>query len=173
MSPHRQRSVTAVLLALLATLLLAVGVHGHGGGELVVARAPVGPYFVSVWVNPPQPLSGQPTHFTVGIADQVDEAPVLDAAVTVTVRSLDDATAVFEAPATTAQSANKLFYETDLDLDTVGIYAATVAVAGAAGTGNTTFELQVLPPSRVNWLLIGLGAFGLVVVWIVWRSRRS
>ncbi len=172
MSRRRRDSATAVLLALLAALLLAVGVYGHGGGELVVARAPVGPYFVSVWVNPPQPRSNQPTHFTVGLADQFDEAPVLDAAVMVTVRSLGDATAVVEAPATTAQSANKLFYETDLDLDTTGIYAATVAVTGTEGAGSTTFELQVLPPSRVNWLLIGLGAFGLVVVWIVWRSRR-
>lgn len=172
MSPHRQHSVTAVLLALLVVLLLAGGVYGHGGGELVVARAPVGPYFVSVWVNPPQPRSNQPTHFTVGVADQVDEAPVLDATVTVRVQSLGDATAVVEAPATTEQSANKLFYETDLDLDTAGIYAATIFVAGTEGAGKTTFELQVLPPSRVNWLLIGLGAFGLVVVWIAWRSWR-
>ncbi len=89
--------------------------RAHGGGELVVGLEPAGPYAVSVWVNPPQPNVAEPVHFTVGVADLADGSPVLDAVVLITMQPVGAETAV-SASATTAQSTNKLFYETDLPL---------------------------------------------------------
>lgn len=162
----------ALLLALLLLLTAAPRLLAHGGGELVLGLEPAGPYDVSVWVNPPQPAADAPVHFTVGVATQDEGAPVLDAEVLVEMRTADGETAA-AAPATTAQSTNKLFYETDLELPQAGTYETIITVRGDAGAGSVAIDVDVQEPSGVNWLLIGLGGLAVVVVLGLWWSRQQ
>jgi hypothetical protein len=170
MSTKRQAILFIVFISLLFQRL---SVLAHGGGDLVAGPVQAGPYVVSVWVNPPQPRSEEPLHFTVGVAKAENKAAVLDAQVWVTMQLLESEVAPIAAPATTDQSINKLFYETDLDLQEPGRYLTTIEITGSEGQGELSLELDVKPPSPFNWFLIGLAGIGLVLVFGWLRSRRS
>jgi hypothetical protein len=77
------------------------------------------------------------------------------------------------APATTEQSVNKLFYETDLEVPAAGDYEVEFHIRGAEGEATVSLVVEVQAPSRVNWLVIGLAGLGLVVVIGWWRSRQT
>lgn len=162
------------LLVLAFLLLLAVptGAQAHGGGELVVAAEPAGPYSVSVWVNPPEPVAGEPVHFTVGVGSPGDRAPVLDATVQISMLPAGG-TMAFSGAATTEESVNKLFYETDLTVPETGMYEVTVEVAGDAGGGSVVFDVQVGEGGGVNWLLWGLVGLGVIILLGAWRTRQA
>jgi hypothetical protein len=165
-------------LAIVLTIFLFLLFHrlsamAHGGGDLVAGPVQAGPYIVSVWVNPPQPRTEEPLHFTVGVAKPENKAAMLDAQVLVTMQFLEGDLAPISAPATTDQSINKLFYETDLQLLEPGRYLTTIEIAGPTGQGDLSLELEVKPPSPFNWFLIGLAGIGLVLVLGWLRTRRS
>ena len=145
----------------------------HGGGDLIARSVEVGPYIASVWVNPPDPRAQEPIHFTVGLASPVDGGPVLDADIQVTMRDQSSGETAVIAPATTEQSINKLFYETDLEVAAAGVYETEFHIRGAEGEGTVSLLVAVQAPSRVNWLVIGLAGLGLVVVLGWWRSRQT
>jgi hypothetical protein len=164
----------AVLLLLLGQALShTLPVKAHGGGDLVAGPVQAGPYVVSVWVNPPQPRSQELTHFTVGLAEPQNRAAVLDAQVMVTMKLLDSDLEALSSPATTEQSINKLFYETDLELSDPGRYLTSIDVIGSEGKGQVSLEIEVKPPPPFNWFLIGLGAIVIVLVLGWLRSRNS
>jgi hypothetical protein len=163
----------SLLFFLLAFSFTKAGlIDAHGGGDLIARSVQAGPYIVSVWVNPPDSRALEPIHFTVGLASPSDGGPVLDAVVLVTMRELGGGEAVVTAPATTEQSINKLFYETDLEVAEAGDYEVEFQIAGADGEGMVSLLVEVKAPSGVNWLVIGLAGLGLVVVFGWWRSRR-
>jgi hypothetical protein len=172
---------TRQLAATLTVLLFLIGqalsptlpVMAHGGGELVAGPIQAGPYIVSVWVNPPQPRTQELTHFTVGLAEPQNRAAVLDAQVIVTMKLLDSDLESVSSPATTEQSINKLFYETDLELSDPGRYLTSIDVRGPEGQGQVSLELEVKPPSPFNWFLIGLGGIVIVMVLGWLRTRHS
>lgn len=166
-----KRPLTAVFLLL---ILAAIATHAraHGGGALIAGPVPVGPYVVSVWLNPPQPRAGEPLHFTVGLAAPQDGAPILDAAILVTMRATPEADPI-TAPATTEQSINRLFYETDMEVPVAGQYETLFQISGPAGTGDLDLAVEVREPSPVNWLYVGLGGLALVVLGGLWRARRA
>jgi hypothetical protein len=172
---------TRQLAATLTVLLFLIGqalsptlpVKAHGGGELVAGPIQAGPYIVSVWVNPPQPRTQELTHFTVGLAEPQNRAAVLDAQVIVTMKLLDSDLESVSSPATTEQSINKLFYETDLELSDPGRYLTSIDVRGPEGQGQVSLELEVKPPSPFNWFLIGLGGIVIVMVLGWLRTRHS
>ena len=153
---------------------LALGVPiawAHGGGEIQLANAPIGPYKMTVWLNPPQPQAGKTMHITVGLAAPPNDAPVLDATMQVQITRADTQQIVVTTPATTEQSTNKLFYETDFAVAEVGEYEATILVDAPAGGGSGAFPITVIPAQTTNWLLIGLVALALVVLGSVYRNR--
>jgi hypothetical protein len=160
------------LWSLLGATLVAT-VRAHGGGELKVRLAPAGAYAVSVWLNPPAPRVNRTLHFTVGVAAQESGAAVLDAEVQIVMTPLDGATAVLTAPATTAQSANRLFYEADLEPRQSGLYRAEIVVQGKEEGGHVIFEFEVLDASPINWTLVGLLGLALIVALGLWRSRGA
>ena len=164
--------ITLLILVLTQVLHLARPVLAHGGGDLVAGPVQAGPYILSVWVNPPQPRTQQPLHFTVGVAEPENRAAVLDAQVMVTMQLLDSDLAPISTPATTEQSINRLFYETDLDLVDPGLYLTSIEVVGPEGEGMVSLELDVKPPSPFNWFLIGLVGIVLVLIFGWLRSRR-
>jgi hypothetical protein len=126
-----------------------------------------------VWVNPPDPRALEPIHFTVGLASPADGSPVLDADIQVTMRDQSSGETAVRAPATTEQSVNKLFYETDLEVPAAGDYEVEFYIRGAEGEGTVSVLVEVQAPSKVNWLVIGLAGLGLVVVIGWWRSRQT
>jgi hypothetical protein len=168
------RNRAGLLAAVLLFLSLQVRMTAaHGGGQLIAGPVPAGPYLVSVWVNPPQPRAGEPIHLTVGVAAPADGTPVLDAQVRIALRPLTGGAPAVSSEATTDQSVNKLFYETDMEVVEEGVYQATVEVTGSQGDGQLGFELAVQSPSSFSWLLPGLGGL-LIVLVIAWRrSRRA
>lgn len=147
--------------------------EAHGGGDLIIRSAQVGPYTASVWVNPPDPRAKEPIHFTVGLASPVDSSPVLDADIQVIMLEKSSGEMAVTAPATTEQSINKLFYETDLEVAAAGDYEAEFYIRGAEGEGMVSTLVAVKAPSSVNWLVIGLAGLGVVVVLGWWRSRQT
>lgn len=154
-------------------LLISLPLFAHGGGDLIAGPVLVGPYTVSVWLNPPDPRATEAIHFTVGVAAPDDRQPVLDAQIMVEMRIKSDGTLVATAPATTDQSVNKLFYETDLEVQTPDLYEIIFHVRGTEGAGTLMVDVDVGSPSGINWLVLGLIGLALVIILGWWRSHRS
>lgn len=123
-----------------------------------------------MWSNPPTALAGQEIHVTVGIARTETGEPVLDAAVAVTLIK-ESGEVIATAEATTDQSANRLFYETDLDGVAIGLYEVQIEVTGREGSGTLLFPLAVEAAPLWPWL-VGTAAVGgiLVLVLRYWRK---
>jgi hypothetical protein len=145
----------------------------HGGGEVQLAAEPAGPYRLTVWMNPGTAQAGRTTHITVAVADGVDQSAVLDAAVVVEVWSGESGERILASPATTEQSTNKLYYETDFILPDSGLVEISVKVSGPAGEGQAGYQTTVEKAQSRAWLrfvLVGLGVLAMVAVWIVWKG---
>lgn len=166
-----KRLGTAVVLLILLWLPVRQ-LFAHGGGALVAGPVAVGPYIVSVWLNPPQPRAGEPLHFTVGLAAPEDRSPVLDADVLVTMTAMAVPEPIV-APATTDQSINRLFYETDMEVPVSGPYAVRFEVSGPLGAGELELDVTVGEAGGVSWLWVGLGGLGLMLVLGWLRARRA
>ena len=166
----------APLLLIPAVLLLlwpAGRAAAHGGGALIAGPVPVGPYMLSLWQNPPDARAGEPLHFTVGLAAPEDGAPLLDATILITMQQPNGRSAPVSAPATTEQSINRLFYETDIELSQAGRYDTLIQVAGPRGSGELDLQVEVRDPSPINWLYVGLGGLAVVLILGWLRSRRT
>lgn len=167
---RRQLSLLILLLGLFCAVPLA---WAHGGGEIQLVNAPVGPYKMTVWLNPPQPQAGKAIHITVGLAAPPDDAPMLDATMQVQVKAVAAQQIVVTTPATTEQSINKLFYETDFTVADAGAYEVTVFVDAPGGSGSGTFTMPVSQARATNWLVIGLVALAAVVLLSIYRNRAA
>ncbi len=147
-------------------------VWAHGGGALQIANAPVGDCLVSVWLAPATPRANKTLHVTVGLAEAVDGAPVLDGMVLVEVMDAASGTQVAAAPATAEQSVNRLFYEADLATQPAGEYQFTVTATCQGITEELTFVVAVRPSTNPLFIALPLVAGGfLVAVWL-WRQWR-
>jgi hypothetical protein len=167
------KQMAAVAVILIFFFVHAFSAAAHGGGQLVAGPVQSGPFTISVWVNPPQPRTGEPLHFTVGLADPEGGAPILDARILITMESSTEDLPPVTAEATTEQSVNRLFYETDMAVEQPGPYQVTISATGVEGEGSVPVELTVDPPSGVNWFLIGLVGLLLVLILGWWQARRS
>jgi len=164
------RQITLHALPILLLLVLcwpARLLRAHGGGLLQVAAEPAGPYKVSAWTSPTRLEAGRPGHVTVSVAGEAD-APVLDAEVLVQIES-GEGDEIMSVPATTAQSANKLFYEADMILPEIGRYWMTIRINGWQGSGEVTFPIEVRPVASTNWFLLGFIVLGLVISLFLFR----
>lgn len=148
-------------------------VQAHGGGEIQLANVPIDTYKMTVWLNPPQPQANQTLHITAGLSAPPDDAPVLDAVMEVQVVDAETQQQILSVPATTAQSTNKLFYETDFTIADEGQYDVILLVTTPTANGTASFPMAVSPARSTNWLVIGLVALGLVVVFSLYRNRTT
>ena len=157
----------------LAGLLLggATAVNAHGGGEIMIGREPVANHLVTVWMNPPQAKTNETIHITVGVADGETATAVLDANVTITVFDTTTGEQILTTPATTEQSVNKLFYETDFVIDQIGQHEIQVTLTKAGSSGQTSFVTDIEAGQRINWLWVGLIGIALIAVFTLWRAR--
>lgn len=162
-----------VLLVLAGVVGLVTAVYAHGGGEIQIAFAPVGPYKMTLWLNPPNPQAGQVMHITVGVAAPPNDAPMLDATVEIEISDATSGELILTTEATTAASINRLFYETDFTIAEPGSYRVNTTVSASDGAGSAEFMLEVAPASTTNWLLIGLGGLGFIFLIALWRARTQ
>jgi hypothetical protein len=147
----------------------------HGGGLIHVAGEPAGDYRVTVWVAPNEVEAGKTMHFTVAVVEGENNDMILDADVGIEVFSVESGELVLSGPATTEQSVNKLFYEADFpQAPEAGMVTVVTTVNGRLGSGDVSFDLEIIPAKiTINWLLIGIGGLVVVVVIGVFLSRRS
>ncbi len=159
-----QRSVN-VALALFLILIFGYSTYeaqAHGGGVPQLVNAKAGPYRVFVWTQP-DPLRVGEAHFTIAVSQPPDVGaaegetgnPVLDATIQMQVEPINQTGETLTVLATHDTATNKLFYEADLELPTVGQWRVVVSVEGPDGSGNASFEIEVFPSSSFNWALLG------------------
>lgn len=164
---------------LLVIWLVLVGLAGgvrpllaHGGGEIKIGREPVGPYKLTVWMNPPQTQPGETIHITVGALAE-DDSPLLDAAMMVEMTDVASGGVIITEPATTERSTNKLFYETDFPAPDEGLYEISVAMTRGDVSGQVSFQTEVKTARNVNWLVIGLVGIGVVLAGALFLASRN
>jgi hypothetical protein len=143
---------------LLLTLVLT-STAAADGGRLRVS-APVGAALVTVFTSP--------TPVRVGVADvsvllqrREDDAPILDATVSVALHALDDPSRQRTTAATRAAATTPLLYTVLLDVPAPGRWAVDVGVRAADADGTVSFELEVaeaLPPALAFWPYFALPA---------------
>jgi hypothetical protein len=171
--PAGGRSPRPALLLVLVWLALAGRAQAHGIGTPQLLNAAAGPYLLSAWTDP-DPLRANETHVVVAVSDpQTREPIVYDVEVTVTLTSLTDPTVSASAVAG-VDSVNQLLYAAEFnDQLTPGRWRATVNVAGGRGASDpVSFELEIEPARRVNWLWIGAGGMAaLVALWALASAR--
>ena len=168
------RRVVRVVVVLALGLAAGVGtwpVGAHGGGVTQVSAA-AGPYHVTVWTAPQPVRAETPLHVTVAVADE-GQRPVLDAAVLVELYGANGSDPVASGAATTAQSTNKLFYETDFSPPATGPHRVEVTVATTAGGGEVSFDLDIQPPRNTTWLVLALAALALLAAAGVFKGRPA
>lgn len=166
----RLPAIIRVLTLPVVLLLLVEEVGAHGGGALQIANAPVGACLASVWLAPSTPRANKALHVTVGLADAASGAPVLDGTVLVAVADVASGRQVAAAPATTAQSVNRLFYEADLPAQMPGDYLFAVTTTCQGVTEVLTFVAAVRPSSNPLFIALPLAAGGLLVAVWLWRQ---
>lgn len=160
------------LLVLIGLVGVARPLLAHGGGEVKIGREPVGPYKLTVWMNPPQARPGQTIHVTVGALAE-DDSPLLDATMMVQMTNVDSGDVMVTKPATTEQSTNKLFYETDFPAPDEGLYEISVAMTRGDVSGQVAFQTEVEAGRSVNWLVIGLVGIGVVLAGALFLANRN
>ena len=162
-----------VLGFLMTTAVLPV--LAHGGGTIYVAGEQAGDYRVTVWVAPNEVEASKTLHFTVAVVAAENNDMILDADVNVEVFASDSGELVLSSPVTTEQSVNKLFYEADFpEAPEAGMYTVVTTVNGRLGTGDVSFDFEVLPAkTTVNWLLVGIGGLVIVAGVGIFLSRRA
>ncbi len=165
-----------VMVVLVIGLFIASAARllAHGGGTLQIGREAAGPYLVSVWMDTAAPQAGADLHVTVAVIDAADDTAVLDAEVQVQVTK--NGQPILIVSATTADAANKLFYETDFVLEDGGDYDLTIQVDGPLGSGETGFPVVVEGASGLNPLIswgVGLVVLGGTAVYLIRRQQEK
>lgn len=157
--------------------LSASAARAHGGGTAQLTNEDIGPYWISVWTSP-DPVREGTLHVTISVAEPGGAGerqagpPILDATVELLLIPPDQTMDAVSATATTEQSANKLFYESDMQLPVAGDWLVQIDVQGGEGRGQAQFELDVQPAQRSNWLLPGGAALAVVVVFFFFYAAR-
>ena len=161
---------------ILLWVLLPYSLEAHGGGQIRVSAVASGPFLLSVWTNPPQAVAGRPLHITVGVSDYVTQGPVLDAQVEVHVVERETGTTIVTSFATTDQSTNKLFYETDIVVREPALYQIIVITTRETSVAGVSFELSVNPASQNSWLRytpIGIGLSLGLILFRWWQKQQK
>ena len=98
-----------------------------------------------------------------------------DADVVIEVFDTQSGELLLSAPATTEQSVNKLFYEADFpQAPEAGMYTVVTTVNGRYGSGDVSFDFEIIPAkTTVNWLFVGIVGLLVIVVIGFFLSRRT
>ncbi len=166
------KRVVGLLVGLVMLVVAVRPLLAHGGGEIKIGREPVGPYKLTVWMNPPQAQPGETIHITIGALAE-DDSPLLDATIMVQMTDMANGNIVINEPATTEQATNKLFYETDFPAPDEGLYEISVAMTRGDVSGQVAFQTEVQTKQNVSWLIIGLVGIGVVLAGALFLASRN
>lgn len=159
----------AMLLLLTSLgLLVARPTAWANGGTPRLTGAIAGPYTVSVWTKPEPPIVGR-MHVSVAVMRPQDSSPILDARVRVAVEPIHGQENLISANASRTWG---LLYDADLQIPSDGRWRINLRVEGKAGTGSTGFELEVKPPPKVDWQVVGATAVLVLAVLAAWWVIR-
>lgn len=167
----------ALFVLVLVVAFPASTTRAHGGGTAQLTNENIGPYWVSVWTSP-SPVREGTLHVTVSVAEPGSDGerqagpPILDATVDLLLTPPAGTVDAISAEATTEQSANKLFYEADVQLPVSGEWLVQVDVQGEEGRGQTAFELAVQPAQNSSWLLPGAAALVVITAFFFFYAAR-
>ncbi len=174
--------LTCLLLALplLALPLLALPrvVYAHGGGFPRLTGNEAGPYRLYAWSQPNPWRVGEELHLSIGVTvsdAQVEtatgpaaEALVSDANVSVLfIPPFGQDALPITRTAVVDQFLGGNYYETDVELSTIGDWRVKLTASGAAGSGSAEFVVSLLPKRQINWLLVGGGAVVMLILLVI------
>ena len=166
-----KRGIMRSSVALIWLALIISTASAHGYGKQVIAEKEAGPYTVSVWIDPNEPTTHEPTHLTVSVSYAAEL--VYDADITIHAEH-EDKDITLNSTATHDQAVNKLFYEGELALKNTGNWLIEVNINGEHGQGQTTFDLTVTDENSlpIEWL-VGGGIFAIIVIGgVVYELRK-
>lgn len=173
----RRKSLSSgvVIFVLLLLVVGGSGAHAHGGGKPQFLNTPSGPYLLSAWTDP-DPWRVDEAHVIVGVSDPATQEPIVsDVIVRVRLQSIADPSIVLEQIAGT-DNVNRLFYAAEFNHQiTEGRWRVFVSASGDMGEGEEIdFEIEAEPARGFNWLWVGIGGMGVVVVgWLLLSMRSS
>lgn len=172
---HIRKPIPSALLALIAFAVSFSALLAHGTGRPRMLNEPAGPYLLSAWTDP-DPLREDEAHVVVAVIDPATQEPIVTG-VEVEVRaapvaSPDQAVSVSAG----TDSVNQLLYAAEFnDMLSAGAWLVTIHVRGERGTGESAgFEIEIEPARGFNWLLVGAGGIGVIVlVWLAGSLRSE
>ena len=47
-----------------------------------------------------------------------------------------------------------------------------MSIAGAAGSGDVAFDIEVVPAPPIRWVALGASVTTMLVLFVIWRLRR-
>ena len=121
-------------------LLVAAAASGDGGQIRLSEHA--GPFVITVFTAP-TPVRVGPVDVSVLVQEGIDDAPVLDAEVQVTLRAADTERT---AAATHAAATNKLLYAASLVVPAPGRWTLATEVRAGERAAAVAGEIDVAPP---------------------------
>lgn len=147
--------------------------HGEEGTPQL-DRVLVGNYLLSVWTYPSYILTG-PLHLTATVLDAGSRSPASDYRVLISLIPLEGNGKALTAKEITSPTHQVSVHEFELNLDTPGLYKASIQLQDLSGiVGESDFQIEVHPEYVwLKWILIGLFIHGIVVgVWLVINAPR-
>lgn len=133
---------SAARLGALGVGVLLAAAAARGDGGLMRLSEMAGPFEITVFTAP-TPLRVGAVDVSVMLLERAGHAPVLDAAVDVTVRGPGPERT---GAATHAAATNKLLYAAVLDISAAGQWSLLVQVRSNAGAAAVSCPLDVAPP---------------------------
>ncbi len=171
MKPVSQARGWLVLLLVACCLIWPKSSFAHAGGVPVLTDTPAGPYHVFAWMLP-EPQRVGVVHLSLavirapepGAPSNVLVEPVTDADVQVTFTPLTAPSQAIVVAALPQTTLNEFYYEVDVELPQATRWQIAIEIEGVAGFGTVIFERDVLEARQINWLLVGGGGAGLLLI---------
>lgn len=173
-----------IFLIMCSVLLVGVSTAlGHGLGRQVVEQEVVGPYTVSVWVEPEAVQPGDEVHLTISLQNDTATMFVTTASIAITAEPPVETAEPLTSTATIGGSANPLFYEGLLKLADAGEWNIQVVITGPEGAAEVEFPLEVGGDSgggdsegsnlRDLGQVLGLIGIGIVTLAVLFQALRQ
>jgi hypothetical protein len=163
-----KRHWISLWLALALFVVMTDMSAAHGGtGTPQLTNEDIGPYRIFVWSDPEPPQVG-PYHVAIAMTESLPGdasgfagKPILNADITVTLTHLESG-ATLTKKATHQDAVNKIYYETDFEVPTSGLWEVHFSVAGPDGVAETSY-MEEVEEATFNWLPIAGGALALLL----------
>ncbi len=167
MNSSRMLFFARISVLLLALALISGRVWAQEGPTPQLADEPLGPWLLSVWIEPEPPRVGR-LYVTAALARADSGVPATGPAITIYARAPHRD--VIESTLLPDSTTPRL-YEAALDIPYAAVWTIELSVRDGAREVKTSFLLDVRP-APVNQNLVRLGAFATLVVlgvgWWFW-----